>query len=357
MKAAGLTEWVTIDKNAKHDNFSAKAFFLMFRFLYSLVGGIVFILICLGLAYSYAQSLYTGPGPLQSERLILVPQGAGLNLIAQKLENEHIIRNKYLFILGAKLEDQQTSLKAGEYLIPAQSSAKDVLEIIAMGRVYLRQFTIAEGLTSSRIVEILAANDDLSGNIAPIPSEGSILPETYRYQFGDKRQEQINIMQAAMKKTLDYLWDQREPNLPIKSKAEAVILASIVEKETGVASERKKVAGVFINRLRTGMPLQSDPTVIYAITGGKAPLGRPLYRKDWKTVSPYNTYMNRGLPPAPICNPGQAALAAVLQPEKHNYYYFVADGSGGHAFAVSLAEHNRNVTQWRKIRDQKKTAP
>ncbi len=324
----------------------------MLRFLSFLVGSFFFVLISLGLAYTYAISLYEGAGPLTEERLILIPKGAGLNLIARKLENEGLIHSKWLFIGGARIEAVESELKAGEYLVPPAVSAKDLLDMIANGRIYLRQFTVAEGLSSHAIVDILNAMEDMSGLITTIPPEGSLMPETYRFQFNDDRNEQLGLMRQSMQDTLAMLWQTRAPNLPLNTPEEAVILASIVEKETGVAGERNRVAGVFLNRLRIGMPLQSDPTVIYAMTEGKAPLGRPLYRKDLGIDSPYNTYRYGGLPPAPICNPGRASLEAVLNPEQHRYLYFVADGTGGHVFATNLEDHNRNVAQWRIIRDR-----
>lgn len=316
-----------------------------------IISALIFSCIAAAFAYSYAMSLYTGIGPLQEDKIILIPKGTGLNLIATKLENENVIQNRWIFKIAARLEGVEDSLKAGEYKIAKQESPESILQKISRGEVYVRQYTVPEGLTSSEIVDILKAQDNLSGDIAAIPPEGSLLPETYRYQYHDTRQDQIKHMQAAMQNTLNQLWDMRRRGLPFKSKEEALILASIVEKETGMDGERKKVAGVFINRMEVGMPLQSDPTVIYALTLGKEPLGRPLYRSDWKFESPYNTYINPGLPPGPITNPGREAIEAVLNPEEHDYYYFVADGTGGHAFARSLEEHNRNVRAWRKIRD------
>ena len=216
--------------------------------------------------------------------------------------------------------------------------------------------TLPEGVTSWQIVETLKSLEDMAGDVAEVPAEGTLLPETYHYIKNDDRTELLGKMKAAMDKTVAELWPMRVEGLPITTEAEALVLASIVEKETGVAAERKKVAGVFINRLRKGMPLQSDPTVIYGITKGEVqnegqgPLGRRLLTKDLEVDTPYNTYMNPGLPPTPIANPGRASIEAVLNPEVHDYIYFVADGTGGHVFARTLAEHNANVARWRKIR-------
>lgn len=323
----------------------------MLRFLTMLAGLILFVLISAGLAYTYAMRLYEGEGPLAEQRLILIPQGFGLNTIGQKLENEGLVHSKWLIILGARINGVQGELKAGEYLVPPRISAKDLLDMIVQGRIYLRQFTIPEGMSSRAVFDLLNGLDDMSGTL-PSPTEGSIMPETYRYQFNDSRITQIGLMQQAMRNTLDVLWDSRDVDLPLNSKEEALILASIVEKETGVPEERKRVAGVFLNRMRIGMPLQSDPTIVYALTEGREALGRPLTRADLSIDSRYNTYRYGGLPPTPICNPGRASLEAVLNPEHHRFLYFVADGTGGHVFATSLEEHNRNVANWRIIRDR-----
>ncbi|MEC8165372.1 MAG: endolytic transglycosylase MltG, partial [Pseudomonadota bacterium] len=230
---------------------------------------------------------------------------------------------------------------------------KRILGLLMAGKTALRQVTIPEGLMVSEVVAILDVAPALEGT-TPVPPEGSILPETYSYQFGETRAEVLNRMSKAMQHLLADLWANRKPGLPFKDPIEAVILASIVERETGVAEERSRVAGVFVNRLRRGMRLQSDPTVAYAATNGKQPLGRPLTRKDLDAAHPYNTYWIKGLPPSPISNPGRAALAATLNPLETDELYFVADGTGGHAFAKTLAEHNRNVAKWRKLQRERK---
>lgn len=302
---------------------------------------------------------YRRPGPLAETRLILIDRGKGLAGIAAHLQAEGAITNDLIFKIAARLKNVHTQLKAGEYEIPPQASMAQILHKMVAGEVYDRKVTLREGLTSWQVVQILNRIPELSGApLTVIPDEGSLLPETYHYMKSDTRAKLIEQMQAAMKKTQDQLWPARAPDLPVVNMAEAMVLASIVEKETGVAAERRKVAGVFINRLKRGMPLQSDPTAIYALTKGEikedgmGPLGRRLLRKDLDIDSPYNTYKYPGLPPGPIANPGRESIAAALNPEAHNYIYFVADGSGGHIFAETLAEHEANVAKWRKIRAQ-----
>lgn len=299
------------------------------------------------------------PGPLAETRYVIVEKGTGMNGIAARLESEGAIASGMVFKIAARVKNQHTQLKAGEYEIAPQSSMAAILDKIVKGEVYDRKLTFREGLTSWQIVQMLNNATEFSGEaLTSIPEEGSLLPETYHYMKTDTRQNVIEQMQSAMKKALDDLWPTRVPDLPVVNMSEVMVLASIVEKETGVPDERRKVAGVFINRLKRGMPLQSDPTAIYALTKGEikddgmGPLGRRLLRKDLEIDSPYNTYKYPGLPPGPICNPGRESIAAVLNPETHNYVYFVADGTGGHAFAETLAEHESNVAKWRKIRAQ-----
>lgn len=304
----------------------------------------------------YAANLYQQAGPLQNDQITHIKRGSGVNVIANQLHREHIITHPLLFRIAAQLTGHHIKIKAGEYKIAARTPMKDVLEQLVSGDVYLRMITIPEGLTSWQIVERIKQANELPGDITDIPAEGSLLPETYSYTADDTKQSILKQMSDAMNETIDSLWENRAENLPIQTKEEAIILASIVEKETSVPSERKNVAGVFTNRLRKGIALQTDPTVIYALTNGKiqndgqGPIGRRLLRKDLEVDSPYNTYRYAGLPPGPIANPGKAAIEAALNPATHEYYYFVADGTGGHAFAKTLQEHNQNVAQWRKIR-------
>lgn len=303
---------------------------------------------------------YLRPGPLAEEKLVLIDRGAGVSGIATKLNEAGVIDQPLVFKLAARITGKAGSLKAGEYAFPGHIPMKTALQMMFDGDVYDRKVTVPEGLTSYQVVELIRKVDDLEGEVADIPPEGSLLPETYSFITGDTKAGKIDEMRAAMTKTIDELWETRAPGLPITTKEEAITLASIIEKETGVPEERRRVAGVFINRLKQGIALQTDPTVIYAITKGKiqdkgmGPLGRRLLSKDLDIDSPYNTYKYPGLPPGPIANPGRASIEAALHPEEHKFIYFVADGSGGHIFSETLAQHNENVANWRKVRRQKK---
>lgn len=287
-------------------------------------------------------------GPLNTEAIIIVKPGSGLAVIARQLEDAGVISNARWLIAWTMLHDAARSLKAGEYAFAPGTTPHDALSRMQAGETLVHALVIPEGLTVVEILDRLEAQPLLEGEPGSSPAEGTLLPETYYFHRGDSRTEIISRMQDAMARTIDGLWDQRQPNLPIASKQEALTLASIVEKETGVPSERARVAGVFINRLRRNMRLQSDPTVIYALTGGKQALGRALTRADWKHSDPYNTYQNAGLPPGPIANPGRASIEAVLNPEAHKFLFFVADGTGGHAFAETYAEHQRNIQRARQ---------
>lgn len=286
------------------------------------------------------------PGPLTAKATVVIPRGAGVADIAAKLRADGAVHLGVLFRLAARVAGP---LRAGEYEIPARATPMDIALMMHEGKAVVRLFTVPEGLTSAEIVDLLKEETVLSGEVEAVPTEGSLLPESYRYSYGDSRASLIARMQKAMRDKINETWAAREGGLPIATPSEAVVLASIVEKETGIAGERARIAGVFYNRLRIHMRLQSDPTVIYALTGGKRDLDRSLTRDDLAFASPINTYASDGLPPQPICNPGVAALRAVMQPEHHNYLYFVADGTGGHAFAADLAAHNANVARWRQI--------
>lgn len=288
-------------------------------------------------------------GPLEKEKTIIVTHGASGAAIGERLEQEGALYTPLLFRIAARLTG---ALKAGEYTLPPKASAFDIATILHEGRSIARMFTVPEGLTSAEIVSLLNNTPALTGTIEDIPQEGSLLPETYRYTYGDSRSGLVLRMQKALSDKINAAWETRAPGLPLKSVEEALVLASIVEKETGVAEERARVAGVFHNRLRKRMRLQSDPTVIYALTEGKAPLNRSLTYADLAFASPINTYASDGLPPKPICNPGSAAIDATLKPEETAFFYFVADGQGGHAFAATLEEHNKNVANWRRIKDR-----
>ncbi len=319
---------------------------------------IVFSAILAAGAGLWAYHEYTRAGPLTEPALFVVESGQGVATISARLAADGIIAEPLLFRGAARLTGADKAIKAGEYRFEPGLSMVALLQKLEDGAVYRRVLTIPEGLTSWQIVQLLNDTEGLRGEITEIPPEGSLLPETYHYVWGDDRQAKLDRMRQAMKETLDQLVRDRPDGGPLLSEAEVVILASIVEKETSVAAERRRVAGVFVNRLEKGMKLQTDPTVIYALTEGRiqdegqGPLGRRLLRKDLQFESPYNTYKYPGLPPGPIANPGRASLEAVLNPEEHEYYYFVADGTGGHAFGKTLEEHNRNVAQWRTIRRQ-----
>lgn len=287
-------------------------------------------------------------GPLPEDRAVLVPYGSGVVGIGRQLAEEGVIDTPEYFVLAAALLRGSGGLQAGEYLFPAGVSVVDAVALVRSGRTIVHRLTIPEGLTSMQVVGLVAAEPALSGTILAVPANGTLLPETYHFTRGDDRNALLVRMQTAMQAALDDAWGRRSPKLAITTPVQAMILASVVEKETGIAEERPRVAGVFHNRLTSGMKLQSDPTVIFALTNGEAELGRLLTRADWRFESPYNTYVVDGLPPAPIANPGKAALEATLRPERHDFLYFVANGSGGHSFARSLGDHNRNVAAWKQ---------
>ncbi len=301
-----------------------------------------FALIAVGIA------MLVAPGPHTDAITVIVPKNSGTIEIGKILADAGAVYNQWQFALPAHLIAQD-GLRAGEYALEPKMTVLDIIGKLQSGTTVIRKISIPEGLTAAEIVALLKAEPVLSGEIAEPPAEGSLLPETYHYSYGDARPDLLKRMNKLSTTLFTELWQKREADLPFTTPEEARTLASIVEKETGKPEERARVAGVFVNRLRQGIRLQSDPTVIYAVTQGKAPLGRLLTRDDLQLVSPYNTYVVAGLPPGPIANPGRAALAAVLHPEKHDFIYFVADGSGGHVFARTLDEHNANVAKWRKL--------
>ncbi|MGE0666566.1 MAG: endolytic transglycosylase MltG [Sphingomonadales bacterium] len=286
-----------------------------------------------------------------SDVTVVIPKGSGVRGTAAALEKAGVIRNGDLFLIASKITGADRKLRAGEYRVPAGSTMRDVLALLRSGRTVVRRFTVAEGLSVRQVDALIRAEPALDGDPGPLPPEGSLLPETYHFSLGDSRKAIIDRMRAAMDRHLDRLWEGRAPDLPLQTPQEALILASIVEKETGVPSERGRVAGVFVNRLRAGMPLQSDPTIVYGIKAGEK-LGRPIRLSELQGATPYNTYTFVGLPPTPIANPGLESLKAVMNPMETDDLYFVADGSGGHAFASSYAEHQRNVQRWRALERQ-----
>jgi UPF0755 protein len=312
---------------------------------------VLLVLIALAAAavtgYGYRE--FGRAGPLAGDAVVIVPRGTGVEAIARLLEGAGVIDDPLVFRLGVRLMGEGRPLQAGEYEFPKGVSARGAMEILQSGRTVVRRLTMPEGLTTYEVLDRLAKTEGLAGAIGLKPAEGELLPETYHFSYGDSRDELVRRMQVGMQSALSDLWARRAMGSPIDTPRKAVILASIVEKETGRTDERARVAGVFINRLRAGMRLQSDPTVVYAVTAGRTALERALSQKDLETASPFNTYLNAGLPPAPIANPGRASLEATLNPVESGDLYFVADGNGGHVFARTLAEHNHNVARWRAL--------
>jgi len=354
----------------------------------------------------WVQSEYKASGGLEMPICFKVGSGENIESVSKSLKTEKLIGNPLIFRLGANYTEKSLHLKAGSFLIQENSSMREIVELITgvgqntcgkevlyqaginSHKVILRELNpetkkyeeilkfdlkknskpdqyknilnekgvryrivFAEGITSWQIVEALKASDFLTGEIASLPSEGSLAPRSYEVQFGMNRLLLIDLMQSEQIKILNTAWNKKDPSSPLKTVDEALVLASIIEKETGVASERHLVASVFTNRIKKGMKLQTDPSVTYGITKGQKFLGRGPNKSELKLDTPYNTYIHRGLPPTPIANPGRLAIEAALNPEKTNYLFFVADGSGGHAFSKSLKEHNKNVRQWRKLRE------
>jgi UPF0755 protein len=297
--------------------------------------------------YLWSLGAVNAPGPLRQPTAVIIKPGTSLGAIARQLAQARVISNDALFEWQARQVDGGRSLKPGEYKFDPGTSINAVIEKLVSRDVVARFVTIPEGLVTAEIAALLAAAEGLEGDAPLDVPDGALLPETYRYEWGDSRSGVVERMKKMRAETLDELWAKRAADLPLASPDEALVLASIVEKETGIAAERGKVAGVFINRLRKNMRLQSDPTAIYGLRPGG--LGRELTRADLDSETPFNTYVIDRLPPAPICHPGRAAIAAVLNPEATEALYFVADGTGGHAFAATLTEHNKNVARWRKL--------
>ncbi len=291
------------------------------------------------------------PGPVAragEETLVVIPPGHGVNAIGRRLEAAGAIRSAIFFRAATLVYGGGRPLQAGEYAIPSRANLRSVIEQLGEGRAVLHAVTVPEGWTSAMVVDLLAGADFLAGDTPPAPPEGSLLPETYKVSRGADRAELLADMRRAHARTVAELWEGRAADLPFDTPEEAVILASIVEKETGIAEERPRVASVFVNRLRRGMRLESDPTIIYGVTQGR-PLGRGILKSELDRATPYNTYKINGLPPTPIANPGREAIAAVLNPPQTKDLFFVADGSGGHVFAATYPDHLRNVQRWRQV--------
>jgi UPF0755 protein len=310
---------------------------------------LILLAIVSGIVFAVGKGRFDAPGPLPADKVVNIPPRLGIRDIADLLVKEGVIDHPLTFIFSALLVKAREELKFGEYQFAHQASLHDVINTIAEGKVVQHQITMAEGLTSEQIVQRLLEADVLSGNIKEIPHEGSMLPESYRFTRGMPRDKVIQLMQQAQRRVVQEVWDHRVPDLPLRSPEQLVTLASIVEKETGRPDERSRVAAVFINRLKQHMKLQSDPTIIYGLVGGKGTLGRPILRSEIEQPTPYNTYVIDGLPPGPIANPGRAALEAVANPARTKELYFVADGTGGHAFSETLDQHQRNVARLRAL--------
>jgi UPF0755 protein len=326
-----------------------------------IVGSAVFTLIlvaaiAVGFALAMGKQRFDAPGPLEQARIVNIPKSYGLRDIADLLQREGVIDQPWVFIGGVLVMKARNELKFGEYEFRKQASLKDVVETIVEGKVYQHQVTVPEGLTSEQILERLMENDVLSGTIKEIPREGSILPESYKFTRGTTREQMIQRMQQAQQRLVQEIWERRSPDLPLKTPDQVVVLASLVEKETGKPDERTRIAAVFVNRLKLKMRLQSDPTIIYGLVGGKGTLGRPILRSEIDQPTPYNTYVIDGLPPGPIANPGRSALEAAANPARTKELYFVADGTGGHAFADNLDQHQKNVARLRQLEQGRDTA-
>jgi UPF0755 protein len=319
-----------------------------------IVGNAIFTLlvvvsVAVGAALYLGKQRFEAPGPLPEDKVVNIPRGLGTRDIALLLQQQGVIDHPYVFMGGVTVLKARSGLKSGEYKFSKNASLADVVDTIVEGRVVQHALTLPEGLTSEQIVARLLENDGLTGPIKDIPREGTLLPETYKFNRGMTRAQMIERMQHDEKTLLKEVWERRSPDLPLKTPEELVTLASIVEKETGRADERSRVASVFVNRLKNRMRLQSDPTIIYGLTGGKGALGRPILKSEIEQPTPYNTYVINGLPPGPIANPGKASLEATANPARTKDLYFVADGAGRHVFSENYDQHQKNVAKLRAL--------
>jgi UPF0755 protein len=306
-----------------------------------------------GFVYYYGRQIIEAPGPLQDDKVVNIPSRAGMADIADVLQREGVIdSNRWAFIGAVISMKARSDLKPGEYNFQKSASLREVIATIVEGKVVQHSVTIPEGLTSEQILARLSENDIFSGSVREIPREGTLLPETYKFPRGTTREQVIQRLHQAQKRLVAEIWEHRSPDIPVKTPEQLVTLASIVEKETGKADERSRVAAVFTNRLRQRIKLQSDPTIIYGLVGGKGTLGRPIKRSEISQPSPYNTYVIEGLPPGPISNPGRASLEAAANPARTRDLYFVADGTGGHAFTETYDQHQKNVARLRAMEKQ-----
>src|SRR5882724_5099533 len=314
---------------------------------------LIILMIGAGAAYYYGRQLLETPGPLLEDKIVNIPQRAGKRDIADALQREGVINvNPWLFIGSVFALKASSDLTPGEYSFQKNASLRDVIATIVEGKVVQHAVTIPEGLTSEQIVARLSDNDIFAGSVREMPREGTLLPETYKFPRGTTREQVIHRLQQSQKRVLAEIWERRNPDVLVKSPEQLITLASIIEKETGRADERSRVAAVFTNRLRQRIKLQSDPTIIYGLVGGKGTLGRPIKRSEITQHSPYNTYVIEGLPPGPIANPGRASLEAAANPARTRDLFFVADGSGGHAFTETYDQHQKNVAKLRALEKQ-----
>jgi UPF0755 protein len=314
---------------------------------------LIILMIGTGLGYYYGEQKLNAPGPLPEDKIVNIPSRAGMSDIADALQREGVIDNNRWAFIGAVLAlKARSELKPGEYSFQKNASLRDVIGTIVDGKVVQHSVTIPEGLTSEQIVGRLSDNDIFTGSVREIPREGTLLPETYKFPRGTTRDQVIARMQQSQKRVVAEIWERRNPDIPVKTPEQLVTLASIIEKETGKADERSRVAAVYVNRLRQKMKMQSDPTIIYGLVGGKGTLGRPIKRSEITQPSPYNTYVIDGLPPGPIANPGRASLEAAANPARTRDLFFVADGTGGHAFTETYDQHQKNVAKLRAMEKQ-----
>ncbi|HEY2533081.1 MAG TPA: endolytic transglycosylase MltG [Xanthobacteraceae bacterium] len=323
----------------------------------AVISAFVLLALVVGVAVVVGKQRFEAAGPLAEDRIVNIPRGLGIRDIADFLQQQGVIDQPLIFIGGVLVLKARGGLKAGEYQFKAHASIGDVVATIVEGKVVLHQIGLPEGLTSEQIVARLMDDDVLTGNIKEIPAEGSLLPDTYNYTRGTTRAQIVQRMQQAQQRLLNSIWDHRSPDLPLKTPEQLVILASLVEKETGKPEERTRVAAVFVNRLKKKMRLQSDPTIIYGLVGGKGTLGRPLTRSEVDQSTPYNTYQIAGLPPGPITSPGRASLEAAANPAQTRELYFVADGTGGHVFAETYEQQQKNVARLRALEAEQKEPP
>ncbi|PKU22544.1 endolytic transglycosylase MltG [Telmatospirillum siberiense] len=328
----------------------------MNRWLARFLVVLVIIIAMAGTALWWGRAKIAQPGPAMESASVVIPRGTGTADIASLLQEADVIDHPWLFLTAVHLSGHQ-ALMAGEYNFPAHASIATIMDMMRRGQTVVHKLTIAEGLTVYQVMAQMRQAGGLTGNAAQSPEEGSLLPQTYFYSLGDTRDALLARMTHAMNELIDELWRRRAPDLPFNNKIEALILASVVERETAIPEERPHIAAVFLNRLRLHMKLQSDPTVIFAVSNAEGILDRPLTRDDLAVKSPYNTYQVEGLPAGPICNPGRASLEAVLHPMAVDDLYFVADGSGGHVFSKSLTDHNRNVGNLRRLENGQVVPP